>query len=283
MSKVWFITGSSRGLGKALVEYALSKGDRVTATARDTSSLQQLASQHDPSQLLLLSLDVTDWESSKKAIKDTVAHFGRVDIVVNNAGYANVASVEDVDMTDFREQLDTNFLGVVHVTKAVLPTLRAQKSGHIFQISSVGSRVSSPGLSAYQSAKWAVTGFTAVLAQEVASFGIKATSLEPGAMATDWAGSSMKVQPASEGYETVAQFREFVKGFSDSPNATNPTKVGRIIDELYGASEPPARMLVGVDAVTYGGYAADAQAASDEKWKQVSKSSSEASEFVQPE
>ena len=273
MPLVWFITGSSRGLGKALAQYALESGDKVVATARDSAALKKEFASYDSTKFLALDLDVTDYAKAQETAKKAVEHFGRVDLVVNNAGYADTASVEDITIASFRAQVETNFFGVVNVSKAFVPLLRQQGSGHIFTISSLGGRLGSPGLSAYQSAKWAVGGFCTCLAAEVAPLGIKVIVLEPGAMKTDWAGSSMKVPPISEPYQqTVGKFAKMLKDGSGS-EVTDPNKVGPILRKLYDSDEPPVRMLLGPDAVQYGPHLSEAQAKSDEKWKELSISS----------
>lgn len=200
MSKVFLVTGSSRGLGRQIAEKVLAAGHQLVATARKPETLADLVDQHG-SRIRAVELDVTDPAAARAAVRVAVEEFGRLDVVVNNAGYANVASVEDITDADFRAQLDTNLLGVVNVTKAALPVLREQGGGHIIQVSSVGGRMTTPGMSAYQAAKFAVGGFSEVLAQEVAPLGIKVTVLEPGGMRTDWAGSSMTIHPTSPAYE----------------------------------------------------------------------------------
>ncbi|MFJ3820804.1 SDR family NAD(P)-dependent oxidoreductase [Streptomyces nodosus] len=274
MSKVWFVTGSSRGLGRAIVAAALEAGDRVVATARKPAQLDDLVARHGD-RIHPVGLDVTDPEQVHSAVQEGLKAFGRYDVVVNNAGYADLASVEDVTVEDFRAQIDTNLYGVVHVSKAVLPLLREQGSGHIFQVSSVGGRIGSVGLAAYQSAKWAVGGFSTVLAQEVAPFGIKVTVLEPGAMRTDWAGSSMTVPPVSEPYQqTVGGFADMVKSLTENASAhsADPARIARTVVDLAGRDDAPLRLLLGRDAVQYGGAAARQLAESDEKWRPVSES-----------
>jgi NAD(P)-dependent dehydrogenase (short-subunit alcohol dehydrogenase family) len=202
MSKVFLLTGSSRGLGRQIAEAALAAGHRVVATARRPEALADLAERYGH-QVLPVALDVTDPDAAKAAVAAGVEAFGRIDVVVNNTGYANLASVEDISLTDFREQIDTNLFGVVNVTKAALPVLRRQGGGHIIQVSSIGGRLATAGLSAYQAAKWAVGGFSEVLAREVGPLGIKVTVLEPGGMQTDWAGSSMRVPPVSGPYRAT--------------------------------------------------------------------------------
>lgn len=273
MSKVWFITGSSRGLGRSLVEAVLKSGASVIATARNPNTLKDITDKFDSAKFLSVAVDVTKEEDIVAAIKAGLEKFGRIDNVVNNAGYANLSSIEDFDISDFKTQLDTNFMGVVNTTKAVLPILHQQRSGHIFQVSSMGGRVGSPGLSAYQSAKWAVGGFSTVLAQEVAPFGIKVTVLEPGGMRTDWAGPSMQVHSISEPYkETVGAFANMLQQLSGN-EASLPEKVSRIILDLAEAKEAPLRLLIGPDAVEYCKKAGQDLAASDEKWRDVSLSS----------
>ncbi|MGW6745545.1 SDR family NAD(P)-dependent oxidoreductase [Streptomyces sp. NPDC055025] len=277
MSRVWFVTGSSRGLGRAIVEAALEAGDRVVATARRPARLEDLVARHG-GRVLPVALDVTDNDQVQQAVQRGLAAFGRLDVVVNNAGYADLAAVEDVDLADFRAQLDTDFYGVVHVTKAVLPTLRAQGAGHIFQVSSVGGRIGSVGLAAYQSAKWAVGGFSTVLAQEVAPLGIKVTVLEPGGMRTDWAGSSMAIPPVSEPYRpTVGAFADLLRdaaALSDvtGVEAAEPAKVAQVVCDLAGREDAPLRLLLGGDAYRYAHQAAQVLAESDEKWRHVTDS-----------
>jgi NAD(P)-dependent dehydrogenase (short-subunit alcohol dehydrogenase family) len=273
MTKVWFVTGASRGLGRAVVEAALASGALVIATARTVKSLSAFTEKVGSDRFLALPLDVSKESEVTNAVSAGYTKFGRIDVVVNNAGYANTAAVEDIEIQDFREQMETNFMGVVYVTKAVLPILRSQESGHIFQISSVGGRVGTPGLSAYQSAKWAVGGFSTVLAQEVAPLGIKVTVIEPGGIKTDWAGSSMRIPPISEPYKpTVGAMAEMLRGSAGQQPST-PEKVAGIIVSLSEADDVPLRLLVGPDAVLYGGKAAEALAESDGKWRDLSLSS----------
>lgn len=275
MSKVWFVTGSSRGLGRAVVVAALEAGDRVVATARKPAQLYDLVARFGD-RVHPVALDVTDYDQVRSAVQQGLTAFGRYDVVVNNAGYADLASVEDAAVEDFRAQIDTNFYGVFHVTKAVLPILREQGSGHIFQVSSVGGRIGSPGLAAYQSAKWAVGGFSTVLAQEVAPLGIKVTVLEPGGMRTDWAGSSMTIPPVSEPYRpTVGPFADMLRSMDakgSAANSADPARIAGTVVELAGRDDAPVRLLLGRDAVQYAGAGAAALAESDEKWRPVSES-----------
>ncbi|MGW3633816.1 SDR family NAD(P)-dependent oxidoreductase [Streptomyces sp. NPDC005122] len=276
MSKVWFVTGSSRGLGRAIVEAALEAGDRVVATARKPAQLDDLVARHDD-RILPLALDVARDDDVQRAVREGLDAFGRYDVVVNNAGYGDIASVEDVDLDAFRAQIDTNFYGVVQVTKAVLPVLREQGHGHIFQVSSVGGRVGSAGLSAYQSAKWAVGGFSTVLAQEVAPLGIKVTVLEPGGMRTDWAGSSMTIPPVSEPYQqTVGTFADMIRSSSTANSAeSDPVKVAQVVRDLAGRQDAPVRIVLGAQAYEIAQAASRGITESDEKWREVSESVSD--------
>ncbi|MFE2912714.1 SDR family NAD(P)-dependent oxidoreductase [Kitasatospora indigofera] len=273
MSKVWFVTGSSRGLGRAIVEAALEAGDHVIATARDIARLDALARYGDA--VLPLPLDVRDVDAVERAVARGVEVFGRLDVVVNNAGYADLASVEDTTLDSFRAQVETDFFGVVNVTKTVLPVLRAQGAGHIIQVSSVGARFTTPGLAAYQSAKWAVSGFTGVLAQEVGPLGIKVTAVEPGGMATDWAGDSMHVPTVSEPYRaTVGAFVDLLRSGEAAAHvpAAEPRRVAGIIHGLAGRDDAPVRLLIGADAAQVAAEAARQQAASDSRWHELTVS-----------
>ena len=236
MSKVWFVTGSSRGLGRALVEVALEAGDRVAATARNPERLQDLHDTYGDA-VLPMRLDVTDYDAAGRMVARAEATFGRIDVVVNNAGYSNLGSFEDTTIDSFRTQIDTNFYGVVNVTKAVVPLLREQGSGHIFQVSSLSVRLSAPGLTAYQAAKWAVAGFSSGLAQEIAPFGVKVTVLEPGGMRTDWAGSSMTIPKPSVPYQpTIGAFADAV------PPAPVTRRTTRVVSPMWCATSLAATM-----------------------------------------
>jgi NAD(P)-dependent dehydrogenase (short-subunit alcohol dehydrogenase family) len=273
MSQVWFVTGSSRGLGRSIVLKALQAGHRVVATARKPEQLAGVVAEYGD-RVHPVALDVADYDAARRAVAEAVDTYGRLDVVVNNAGYGDTASIEDMSMEMFRAQIDTNFYGVVNVTKAVLPLLRRQGSGHIIQVSSLGGRLATPGLGAYQSAKWAVGGFTEVLAQEVAPLGIKVTVVEPGGMRTDWAGSSMTIPEVSEPYQpTVGVMAKMFRGATGTP-PTGPDEVAELLLGLTTLDEPPVRLLVGSDAVRYAAAAVDARRASDAQWRELSESAS---------
>ncbi|MCW2786692.1 MAG: short-chain alcohol dehydrogenase [Marmoricola sp.] len=271
MSQVWFVTGSSRGLGRSIVEKALEAGNRVVATARKPEDLADLTEKYGD-RVLLLALDVADADAAESAVQAAVGTFGRIDVVVNNAGYGDTASIEDMSTEMFRAQIDTNFYGVVNVTKAALPYLREQGSGYFFQISSLGGRLGTPGLSAYQSAKWAVGGFSEVLANEVGPLGIKVTVVEPGGMRTDWAGSSMTIPEVSAPYEqTVGMLAQMIRE-ANGAEPSDPDKVAQLLVDLSTKDEVPVRLLIGTDAVEYAANAAQVRAQSDEQWRGLSES-----------
>jgi NAD(P)-dependent dehydrogenase (short-subunit alcohol dehydrogenase family) len=270
--QVWFVTGSSRGLAHAITETALAAGHRVVATARKTADLDHLADRHGD-RVKTVALDVTQPEQAVRAVKEAVDAFGRIDVLVNNAGYANTDSAEDIALDDFRAQIDTNFYGVVYVTRAVLPVMRRQRSGRILQISSIGGRRGgTPGLSAYQAAKFAVAGFSEVLINEVAGLGIQVTIVEPGGFATDWAGASMTVHTAKPDYEaTVGATNKRLRG---NPGAARgvPEKAARVLLELAAMQKQPRRLLLGSDAYVLAKATLQEMAASDDAHRTLSAS-----------
>lgn len=270
MSKVWLVTGSSRGLGRHVVEAALERGDRVLATARRPEALADLVPAHG-GRLVTIAHDVAVPAQAAAAVRAAIGAFGRLDVVVNNAGYAELASVEDMSDQAFRDQIEAVFFGTVHTTKAALPILRQQGRGHIINVTSVGSRMATPGLSAYQSAKWATAGFSLVLAAEVAPLGIRVTSLEPGGMATDWAGSSMAVPEITKPYKPTVGAAAAMHDRSWRPLG-DPAKVAQVILDVAAMDDPPARLLLGSEAYAYATAAARAQLASDEHWRNLSRS-----------
>jgi NAD(P)-dependent dehydrogenase (short-subunit alcohol dehydrogenase family) len=249
MTQVWFITGSSRGLGRALVQAALDADDLVVATARRPEQLADLAERHGD-RLFPVALDVTDPDQVDAAIAAGVKHFGRLDVVVNNAGYANLAPIETGDETDFRTQFETNFWGVYHVSRAVIPQLRAQGGGIVVQFSSVGGRVGgSPGIASYQAAKFAVDGLSRVLAVETAPFGVQVMVVEPSGFATDWAGSSMTVHDIPADYDTtIGSMHRRIRA-NTAGAAGDPARAAEIIVRAVKRADPPSHLLLGVNAV----------------------------------
>jgi NAD(P)-dependent dehydrogenase (short-subunit alcohol dehydrogenase family) len=248
-SKVWFISGSSRGFGAELVRAVLANGDRVVATARKPEQLRALIDGYE-AQARVFALDVTDADAAVAAVQFAVAEFGRIDVVVNNAGYANSAAFEETDPADFRAQIETNLFGVVNVTRAALPVLRAQRSGVFVQFSSIGGRVGgTPGLAAYQTAKFGVEGFSEVLANEVGAFGLKVIIVEPGGFRTDWMGPSMTMHEPGPDYRGALEFMHEMRRSFNGNEPGDPARAARIIIDVVESPEPPRRLLLGSDAV----------------------------------
>jgi NAD(P)-dependent dehydrogenase (short-subunit alcohol dehydrogenase family) len=245
----WFITGSSRGFGRGLVSAALDAGDQVVATARQPADLAELVVTGGDA-ILPVALDVTDAAAAKAAIEAGVEHFGRIDVVVNNAGYANIAPIETGDEADFRAQFETNFWGVYNVSRAAITQLRSQGRGTVVQFSSIGGRVGgTPGIASYQAAKFAVDGLSRSLAAEVAPFGIRVMVVEPSGFATDWAGSSMTVYDMPAEYDAViGDFNRRVR-VGAAGAAGDPARAAQIIVEVAKREHPPTHLLVGVNAV----------------------------------
>jgi NAD(P)-dependent dehydrogenase (short-subunit alcohol dehydrogenase family) len=272
MSKTWLITGSSRGLGRDLAKTVLDSGDNVVATARRPEQLDDLVQEYGD-RVRAVQLDVTDAAAARAAVQTAIDAFGALDVVVNNAGYANSASIEDTPDDDFRAQIETNLFGVVNVTKAALPVLRAQRSGHFIQFSSIGGRVGgTPGMGAYQTAKFAVEGFSEVLSNEVKPLGIKVTIIEPGAFRTDWGGSSMRVPQVSGDYDqTVGAMNRFRESTVDTWPG-DPARAAKAVTDIVRLDEPPLRLLLGSDALAYADKASKSRAEEAEKWAGVSRS-----------
>ncbi|MEK3685466.1 oxidoreductase [Paenibacillus sp. FSL R10-2736] len=271
MSKVWFITGSSRGLGRALAEAVLANGDKLVATARNPQQLADLEERYG-GQIFAVALDVTDPGQTEAAIAAAVERFGRLDVVVNNAGYGNMSAIEETSLDDFRAQIETNLWGVIHVSKAVLPVLREQGSGHFLQISSIGGRAGAPGLAAYQSAKWGVEGFSEVLAKEAAPLGIKVTIVEPGGFRTDWAGPSMShVEPGEPYKDTVGQLLKHVRSRTGQEPG-DPARAAQAMLAIVEEAHPPLRLLLGSDAVGMAKEIDQAKLAETLRWEALSTS-----------
>ncbi|MFE4823056.1 oxidoreductase [Streptomyces sp. NPDC056704] len=272
MTKTWLITGSSRGFGRALARHVLDHGHRVVATARRPEQLKDLVERHGD-RVRAVALDVTDPAAARAAVQLALDAFGRLDVVANNAGYANSAAIEDMPDEDFRAQIETNLFGVVNVTKAALPVLRRQGSGHFLQFSSIGGRVGgSPGLSAYQTAKFAVEGFSEVLNAEVGPLGVKVTIIEPGGFRTDWGGSSMTALPVSPAYEETVGAMNRYREQTAATWPGDPARAAKIITDLVGLDEPPLRLLLGAGAVEMAAGASRSRAAEAERWADISRS-----------
>ncbi|MFD0229217.1 SDR family oxidoreductase [Streptomyces hirsutus] len=246
MSKVWFITGTSRGLGRAFAESALERGDKVAATARNIAALDDLVTKYGDEAVLPLALDVTDKAAAGAAVAAAHEKFGRLDVVVNNAGYGLFGMVEEITEQQLRDQMETNLFGAFWVTQAVLPILRAQGSGHIVQVSSVGGIAAFPSLGAYHASKWALEGFSDSLSQEVAGAGIKVTIVEPGGFATDWGGSSATQAEPNAAYDQV---REAIATRFGGARYAEPGDAGAALLQIVDAENPPLRVLFGTEPI----------------------------------
>jgi len=242
-SKVWFITGTSKGFGRVWTQAALERGDKVAATARDVSTLSDLVGRYGDD-LLPLALDVTDQDADHAAVAEAHDHFGQLDVVVNNAGYGLFGAVEEVTPEQARAQIETNLFGALWITQAALPYMREQRAGHIIQISSIGGVNAFPGLGLYHASKWGLEAFSQSLAAEVAGFGIKVTIVEPGGYSTDWAGPSSvqaeRMPEYAEMWDQAARARASRQTSPGDPSATGPAML-----ELVDADEPPLRVFFG--------------------------------------
>jgi NAD(P)-dependent dehydrogenase (short-subunit alcohol dehydrogenase family) len=271
MKKTWFITGSSRGLGRSVTEAVLLHGDNVVATARNPAQLDDLMEKF-PAQLFPVQLDVTDEDQIHRAVSLAIGHFGRIDVLVNNAGFGIIGAAEAFTEDQVKSQLDTNLYAPIEITRAVLPYMRRQRSGRILQISSIGGRSASIGLSIYQAAKFGLGGFAEAIAGELKPLGIKVTSVEPGGFRTDWAGSSMSYAPHVEGYETTvdARARFFTSGAFEPMG--DPAKAARILIDLASHPEPPVHLVLGSEAAAILKQADERRKQEFEKWLPVTLS-----------
>ncbi|TIC86694.1 SDR family NAD(P)-dependent oxidoreductase [Nocardioides sp. GY 10127] len=248
MHKTWFLTGASRGFGRAWTIAALERGDRVAATARDASTLDDLLERFGDA-VLPLTLDVTDAAAATAAVDRAHAHFGRLDVVVNNAGYGHFGFAEEVTEAELRAQMETNFFGAVAVTQAALPHLRAQGSGHVLQVTSIGGISAFPIWSAYHASKWALEGWTQAMAQEVAPFGIRTTLIEPGGFETDWSGSSARHSERMDEYEALHARVDEMRA-QVAAHRGDPTASARAVLALVDADEPPLRAFLGTSPLS---------------------------------
>ena len=238
MSRTWFITGAARGFGREWAEAALERGDQVAATARDPEQLAGLAERFGAA-VLPLRLDVTDQHGVFRTVQQTAAHFGSLDIVVNNAGYGHFGMVEELSDTDIRDQLETNFFGALWVTQAALPIMRRQRSGRILQVTSEGGVRAFPGIGAYHASKWALEGLSQSLAQEVAGFGIHITLVEPGPYATGWLDTGSRHSDQNPDYQPVRD------GIDPGWDVGDPAATRAAILKVVDAEQPPLRIFFG--------------------------------------
>jgi NAD(P)-dependent dehydrogenase (short-subunit alcohol dehydrogenase family) len=245
---VWFITGASSGFGRAFAAYAIERGYRVAATARDVGHLAALVEQA-PSRVMAIRLDVTRPDEVAQAIQAAVARFGRIDVLINNAGFGLVGAVEETPMQEWRSAMETMFFGAIAVTQAVLPTLRTQRTGAVVNISSLGGQLSVAGFGAYSAAKFALEGASEALAQELAPFGVKVLIVEPGAFRTGFAGSALRHMPVLEPYrDVVGGTRDFARSMNETQEG-DPLKAAAVIDEALRAEKTPLRLQLGADSI----------------------------------
>ena len=242
MIKIWFITGASKGFGREWAEAALERGDKVAATARRLETLDALVDAYGDA-ALPIQLDVTDKDADFDAVKRSAEHFGKLDVLVNNAGYGHFGMIEELTEGEVRSQLETNFFGALWVTQAALPIMRAQGSGHIIQVSSIGGISAFPTVGAYHASKWALEGFSQSLAQEVAGFGIDVTLIEPGGYSTDWSGPSATHSEENPAYAEVREAAKSRRSAAASPG--DPKATRDAILKVVDADEPPLRIFFG--------------------------------------
>jgi NAD(P)-dependent dehydrogenase (short-subunit alcohol dehydrogenase family) len=272
MAKVWLITGSGNGLGRDIAEAALAAGDSVVAGARRTEELAPLVEQYS-GRVKPVTLEVRDEQAANAAVQLAVDTFGQLDVLVNNAGYGQFAPFEQMSAEDFQAVVDTCFYGVVHTTRAAVPVMRKQKSGHIFQVSSVGGRLAVAGNTPYHAAKWAVGGFSDALAMEVAPFGVKICTLEPGGIRTNWARRAGQNAPELlPDYEaSVGSMLKLLRNLQGRSEG-DPRKISDVIVELANSDEVPVRLILGVDAEKRVQQAEAARASEAEKWRHLTVS-----------
>jgi NAD(P)-dependent dehydrogenase (short-subunit alcohol dehydrogenase family) len=248
MARTWLVTGSSRGFGRALCEAILDAGDNLLATARDPDQLSRLA-ERGSGRMAAARLDVTSEEDAAAAVATAIERFGALDVLVNNAGYGDIGSVEDTSLDSFRRQIATNLFGTIIMSKAVIPHMRERRSGHIIQFSSVGGRIGAPGRAPYSAAKWGVEGFSEVLAQEMKLIGVRVTIVEPGGFRTDFAGSSATIETGRIEYDAVVGNAARMQAAYNGKQPGDPRRGAKAILEIVGSDAPPLRLPLGSDAI----------------------------------
>src|SRR5690242_4419063 len=271
MSKVWLITGASRGLGRAFTEAVLEAGGRVVATARNPEQVVELADRYSE-RVRTVALDVTNEAQARAAVEAAIVSFGGLDVLVNNAGYGNVCPVEDTPLADFRAQIETNLFGVIIMTKAVLPYFRERRAGHIIQVTSIAGRIGPIGRAPYAAAKFGVEGFSESLYKEVGPLGIKVTIVEPGGFRTDFAGMSTDLREGRPEYDaTVGATVRFQRDY-DGKQPGDPAKAAAALLHIASLSDPPLRLLLGSDSYNAAEKHALQMIESDRQWKDLSVS-----------
>lgn len=272
MTTTWLITGCASGIGRSTALLALERGANVVATARSAERLLSLKKHHE-SRIVLVDLDVTNEHGARAAVEVAVEKFGRLDVLVNSAGYAHLGPFEQKSTAAFRAEIETNFFGVVNLVRAALPIMRRQRSGCIVNVSSSSARFGGPGSSAYVAAKWAVSGFTESLAKEIAPFGVKAIAIEPGSIRTDWTrvarGAMPKLLPEYEA--TVGAIMQRTAGLSGNEPG-DPDKVARVIFDLTQRDDIPEHLILGSDALARVAQAEAMRSRAAAAWEHVSRS-----------
>ena len=270
MAKTFLVTGAAGGLGRAVVAAALQAGHQVVATDLDPGLLP--VPHENRSRIRVLPLDATSPVAAREAVRQAVETFGGVDVLVNSAGYRSVGSIEDIPEEEFRRNFEINFFGAVNTARAVLPVMRPRHAGHIVNVSTIGGRRAQPGLGAYQASKWALGGFTEILAREVAPLGIHATLVEPGGIRTPWAGAVVPLPHMHEDYD--ATVGTFARTYSQNPDVQrgDPAKMAHAILRITEEPRPPVRLLLGSDAVWLAPQIAEARAGEDAAWRELSLS-----------
>src|ERR671916_1964392 len=269
-SPVWLITGTSAGFGREIARAALDRGDRVVATARRPDTLADLAAAA-PDRVLALPLDVTRQEQIEDAVRAALDRFGRIDVLVNNAGHGSVGAIEEVEPGHLRDLMETMFFGPIALTKAVLPHMRERGSGAIVQMSSMGGQLAPPGFGAYCAAKWALEAASQALAAEVAPLGLRVLIVEPGSFRTEFGGARLHESPVIAAYaETAGRNRDYITGV-DGTQPGDPRKAAAAILDALDAPEPPLRLALGADAVQSIGAGLDARRAELDAWAHVAR------------
>jgi NAD(P)-dependent dehydrogenase (short-subunit alcohol dehydrogenase family) len=271
-SRVWLITGTSTGFGRALAEAVVARGDRLVAAVRRPETAEDLR-RADPDRVRVVQCDVTNFEQVTAAVDTAVGDFGRLDVLVNNAGYGLLAGIEEATDDQIRTQFEVNTFGVFGATRAALPVFRRQRSGHVIMMSSIAGQLGMPGLGYYDASKFAVEGFAEALAGEGQAIGLTVTILEPGNFRTNWAGASMtRSEPIAEYEPAIGPTRELFAGL-DGNQPGDPAKVAAAIIRMIDEPEPPLRLVMGADALEFIGGKIEKQTAEMKAWEQVSKDS----------
>ncbi|OEZ01408.1 MULTISPECIES: oxidoreductase [Stenotrophomonas] len=271
MAQRWLITGASRGIGRALAEAVLEAGYQVVATARDAARLGDLLHRHGDA-VRTFALDVTNPSQAAQAVALAREAFGGLDVLVNNAGYGDVNSVEDASLAEFRQQIETNLFGTIIMTKAAIPLMREQGSGHIIQFSSVGGRIGAPGRAAYSAAKWGIEGFSESLAREMALIGVQVTVVEPGGFRTDFAGTSTTLHEGRREYDAVVGATARAQRAYDGRQPGDPARAAAALLKLAALERPPLRLALGSDALEIIANADRARLQELERWRELSVS-----------